>query len=39
MPNKLKELRLERKLSLRDLAEKVNISYSALSLAEMENET
>ena len=34
MPNKLKELRLERKLSLRDLAEKVNISYSALSLAE-----
>lgn len=34
IPNRLKELRLEKKLSLRDLAEKVNISYSALSLAE-----
>ncbi|MCR5112715.1 MAG: helix-turn-helix domain-containing protein [Acholeplasmatales bacterium] len=32
--NRLKELRLERNLTLRELAEKVKISYSALSLAE-----
>ncbi len=32
--NRLKELRQEKRLTLRELAEKVQISYSALSLAE-----
>jgi len=34
--NRLRELREKRRLSLRDLAEKVNISASALSLIEHE---
>lgn len=36
MKNRLRELRLEKRLTLRELADKVNISYSALSLAENE---
>lgn len=36
MKNRLRELRLEKHLSLRDLADKVHISFSALSLAENE---
>lgn len=34
MKNRLKELRLEKRLTLRELAEEVKISYSALCLAE-----
>jgi transcriptional regulator with XRE-family HTH domain len=36
IPNRLKELRLEKKLTVRDLADKVNINFSTLSQFETE---